>query len=112
MQESLPYQKWNYNLSMKSCRFVTHEVMMFNHLVRGLEITCENGFVETIYVTKEPAFARLEFHSWHYELSPDGKFISLTGIINNSVNFGDQICHVTITNWPLLEDDISNDEPC
>ena len=97
---------------MKSCRFVTHEVHLFNRVVRGLEITCENGFVETIYVTREPAYAISGlFHSWHYEVSPDGKSISLTGVGKDSVNFGDQNCHETITNWPLLPDEITNNEP-
>lgn len=95
---------------MKSCRFVTNEVYIFSHAVRGLEITCENGFKETIYVTKGPAFCIAnQFNSWHYDISIDGK-ITLKGIGTDSVNFGPE-CHETITNWPLLPDEIINDEP-
>ena len=93
---------------MTHCQFVTPEMMMFNRIVRGLEIFCDNGYHETIYATKEEAFANERFHSWHYELSQNGTKITLTGIKQNSVNFGDDKCHVTITNCDLINSPIND----
>lgn len=84
---------------------------MYGHTVRGLEITCENGFQGLIYVTKESAFVvsgknGVVLRAWHYELSDDQKHITLTGMGNNSVAFDAVIpesCHPTVTNWPLIE---------
>ena len=86
---------------MKHCKFITNEITLFNHIVRGLEIT-EDHVVFSIYVTKEPAFSiENKLNTWHYEISKDST-ITLTGVGNDSVNYGPEF-HKTITNWPLVE---------
>jgi len=85
-----------------SCKFITEEIEMFNHKVRGLEIVAEDGFTFSIYVTREPAFVvEGKLHTWHYELSENDTKISLTGVGSHSVNF-DPNFHKTITNWDLI----------
>lgn len=92
------------------CRFFSDKQILYGHVVVGLEITCENGYQGMIYVTKEPAFEipvkDTILRAWHYELSDDGKFITLTGIGNNSIAF-DKVepnsCHPTVTNWSLIQ---------
>jgi len=85
---------------MKHCRFVTGDLRVSKHKVRGLEITAEDGFVFSIYVTEEPAFTILgRINAWHYEIKGDK--ISLTGVGSNSVNYEPHF-HQTITNWTLL----------
>lgn len=91
------------------CKFESNLISVCNHYCRLLEITCENGFSAIIYVTQELPFEEMGpnnimFRAWHYELSNDEKFITLTGINNHSVVFDavePNSCHPTITNWPL-----------
>lgn len=88
-----------------SCRFLSDEFLLEEHKVRILEINCDNGYSDNIYVTSEPAFSKKGLNVWHYETN--GKTITLTGVGNNSVDFTavnpKANCHVTITEWPLLD---------
>lgn len=90
------------------CEFLTGNTRLHGHIVRLLEIICANGFVGTIFVTKEAAFTlNLEttINTWHYELLENNTKITLTGPGNHSVKFkkpdGSNYCHETITNWPV-----------
>lgn len=91
------------------CKFLTGNTRLHNHVVRFLEITCSNGFIGTIFVTKEAAFtlnlATSTINTWHYELSENDTKITLTGQAKHSVKFkkpdGSNYCHETIINWPV-----------
>lgn len=88
---------------MKHCKFITEEITQFNHIIRGLEITAEDGFIFSIYVTKEPAFSiKGKLNTWHYELSNNETKISLTGTGSHSVKF-EPYFHKTITSWDLIK---------
>lgn len=93
------------------CTLIPGTVHIEGHTCRILEITCPNGYTDSIYVTEEPAFSikadLLSLNVWHYTISQDGKRISLLGMNGqNSVNFKSihpDGCHETIIDWELRE---------
>lgn len=98
-----------------SCRFLSDGDYLgedtLHRKLRLLMIKFHNGFKGTIYVTAEAPFSLTlgtgrVLNIWHYELSPDGKQITLTGVGNNSVQClssidGHEFAHETVSGWPL-----------
>jgi hypothetical protein len=98
-----------------SCRFLPedYDVVDAEKRLRVLEITFHNGVKGKVLVTTAPSLA--DDHFWHYDLSPDGKTISLTNQEGNSSvrvldTDGRETAHEMIQGWPLLETSHTSDD--
>lgn len=98
-----------------SCRFLSDDYVIYGETgqrARLLEITFHNGKKFPILVTEDPSgsFKTAPGHTiniWHYQLSTDGKRITLTAKPSSSVKIlgekGEELAHETITDWPLAD---------
>jgi len=96
-----------------SCRFLSDGYAVYGESgkkARLLEIAFHNGYKGCILVTEEPSgsFVTAEgrtINMWHFQVSADGKRITLTAQPSSSVKFmgekGEELAHETVTDWPL-----------
>lgn len=77
--------------------------------VQALELTLEDGFRGIIFVTDKDDFSFIqrdgrEMNVWRYELSADGKRISLHNRVHGSSSVGwPDPHHIIVEDWPLVK---------